>query len=69
MNDNLIASTNKLSSLIKMIEWHARVVDMAKHMNMVGGAGPGPLVPTPKFGAAKSYTRGSKTQYYRQDKF
>jgi len=46
MNDNLIASTNKLSSLIKMIEWHARVADMAKHINKVeGGLGPGPLGP------------------------
>jgi len=26
--DNLIASTNKLSSLIKMTKWHARVVHM-----------------------------------------
>jgi len=51
MTDNLIAPANKLSSLIKMNKWHAQVVHMAKHMNMVGGPflvgglGPGPLGP------------------------
>jgi len=38
--DNLIASTNKLSSLIKMTKWHAHVVHMAKQLNMMGGPGP-----------------------------
>jgi len=32
----LIASTNKLSSLIKMTKWHEYAVHMAKRMNMVG---------------------------------
>jgi len=26
-----------------MIKWHAHVAHMTKHMNMVGGPGPGPL--------------------------
>jgi len=49
--DNLIVSTNKLSSVIKMTKWHAHVAHMAKHMNMVGDPclvgcpGPGPLGP------------------------
>jgi len=56
MTDNLIESTNKLSSLIKMTRWHAHVVHMVKNMNMVGVAvwwgalGSGPLGP-PKSGA------------------
>jgi len=33
--DNFIASSNKLPSLIKMTKWHAQVVHMAEHMNMV----------------------------------
>jgi len=51
MTDILIASTNKLSSLIKMTRWHAHVAHMAKNMNMVGcpslvgGPGPGLLGP------------------------
>jgi len=32
---DLIASTNKLSLLIKMTKWHAHVVHTAKHINMV----------------------------------
>jgi len=44
--DRLVAFTNKLSSLIKTSKWHAHVVHMAEHMNMVGGPGP------PKSGAA-----------------
>ena len=49
--DNFIASTNKLSSLIKMTKWQAHVVHMVKHMNMAGvpfwwGALiPGPFAP------------------------
>ena len=34
---NLIASTDKLSSLIEMTKWHAHVVHMANHINVVGG--------------------------------
>jgi len=26
-----------------MTKWHAHVAHTAKHMNMVGGSGPGPL--------------------------
>jgi len=37
-----IASTSKLFSL-KTTKCHAHVAHMAKHMNMVGGSGPGPL--------------------------
>ena len=43
-----------------MTKWHAHVVHMAKHTNMVGGPflvgdpGPGFLWPTPKFGAAST---------------
>jgi len=28
-----------------MTKWHAHVAHMAKHVNMVGDPGPGPLVP------------------------
>ena len=44
-NDNLIASSNKLFSLIKITKWNAHVVHMAKHIKMVGplfGGGPWP---------------------------
>ena len=36
MTANLIVSTDKLSSLIKITTWQAHVVHMAKHMHMVG---------------------------------
>ena len=36
--DNFIASTKKLSSLTKIIKWHAHVVHIFKHMKMMGGA-------------------------------
>jgi len=52
---DLIASTNKLSLLIKMTKWHAHVVHMAKHMNMVEDPGPGNLGPPPKSGADIAY--------------
>ena len=44
--DRLITPTNKLSSIIR-IKWHAHVAHTAKHMNMVGGPGPGSLGPLP----------------------
>jgi len=39
----ILNSVCKFFSLIKMTKWHAHVVDVAKHMNMVGGPGPRPL--------------------------
>jgi len=33
--DDLIVSANKVSLLIKMSKWHAHVIHMAKHVNMV----------------------------------
>jgi len=57
---NLIASANKLSSIIKMTKWHAHVVHMAKHMNMVGGpflvGGPGPGLLRPPVNPALYHT-------------
>jgi len=47
MTDDLIASSNKISSLIKMTMWHAHIVHMAKHIKMVGAPGPGILGPLP----------------------
>ena len=53
-----------------MNKWHAHVAHMAKHMNMVGALGPGPL-PPPKSGAEaivltkkaqKRYTEPVRTQ-------
>jgi len=55
---DLIASTDKLWSLIKMTTWQAHVVHMAKHTNMVGvpfGGEPGPLGSPLKSSAAASY--------------
>ena len=43
-----------------MIKWHAHVEHMAKHMNMVGGPGPGPFA-APKSGAGFSLQRRCKT--------
>jgi len=40
MTDNLIVSTNKLSSLMKMTKWHTHVVHRAKHMKVVGALDP-----------------------------
>ena len=34
-----------------MAKWHAHVVHIAQHMDMVGGPGPKPLGPPPKSGA------------------
>jgi len=36
-----------------MTRWHAHVAHMTKHMNMVGGTGPGALWPPPKSGAGQ----------------
>jgi len=41
-----------------MTKWHAHVAHMAKHMNVVGTLGPGPL-PPPKSGADRAATLGS----------
>jgi len=38
-----------------MTKWHAHVVHMAKHMNMVEDPGPGNLGPPPKSGADIAY--------------
>jgi len=40
-----------------MTQWHARVGHMAKHMNSVGGPGPGPLVPPKSVSEAKQHSR------------
>jgi len=37
-----------------MAMWHAHIVHIAKHKNMVGGPGLGSLGPHSKFGAASS---------------
>jgi len=39
-----------------MTKWHAHVAHMAKHTNMVGALGPGPL-PPPKSDAGKDTDR------------
>jgi len=51
-----MASTNKISSLIKMTNWHAYVLHMAKHVNMVGDplwwGALGPMAPPPPLNPA-----------------
>jgi len=55
LNDNSVNKQTFLAKMtlfsLKMTTWHAHVVHMAKHMNMVGGPGPGTLGPPPKSGA------------------
>jgi len=43
---------------LKMIMWHAHVAHMAKHTNMMGDPGPGPLGPH-KSGAVMNYVHSA----------